>query len=227
MSYLWNVFIYEMSYSWKVLSMKCSIYDTVIYEKSFYDGSYLWNVFIYEMSYQWNVLSMTLLSMKSLSMKCPIYEMSLPMKFLIYEMSYLWNLLSMKNFYLWNVFIYELFNLEMSLYMKFSIYEMSYLWCMMNVVFEKLSYVAHSHVTNQGTLINVLRKSKLSKYISFIRLPTKDETSDLQTTVRKSSSPLSNSWFPFIVNYNIYDIKSANELILFFARYTWRVSARH
>ena len=75
---------------------------------------------------------------------------------------------------------------------------------MMNVVFEKLSYVSHSHVTNLGTLINVLRKSKLSDYISYTRLPTKDETSDLQTTVRKSSSPLSNSWFSFIVNYNIY-----------------------
>ena len=219
--------IHEKSYPWNVLSMILLYMKSLSMTAPIYEMSLYMKCLINEMSYLWNVLSMTLLSMKSLSMKCPIYEMSLPMKFLIYEMSYLWNLLSMKNFYLWNVFIYELFNLEMSLYMKFSIYEMSYLWYMMNVVFEKLSYVAHSHVTNQGTLINVLRKSKLSKYISFIRLPTKDETSDLQTTVHKSSSPLSNSWFPFIVNYNIYDIKSANELILFFARYTWRVSARH
>ena len=74
--------------------------------------------------------------------------------FSVYEMSYLWNVLSIKCLYLWNVFIYE----------------MSYLWCMINVVFEKLSYVSHSHVTNLGTLINVLRKSKLSKYISYTRM---------------------------------------------------------
>ena len=39
MSYLWNVFIYEMSYLWNVLSLKCPVYDFVIYEISFYQMS--------------------------------------------------------------------------------------------------------------------------------------------------------------------------------------------
>ena len=39
MSNLWNVFIYEMSYLWSVLSMKHPIYDIIICEMSFYEIS--------------------------------------------------------------------------------------------------------------------------------------------------------------------------------------------
>ena len=89
MSYLFNVLslkcpmsvkcpIYEMSYLYNVLFMKCPVcemsYDPI------YEMPCLWNVLsvkcpIYEMSCLWNVLSV----------KCPVCEMSCP-----------WNVLSMK-----------------------------------------------------------------------------------------------------------------------------------
>ena len=43
-SYLWNVFIYKMSYQWNVISMKCPIYYIMICDMSFYE------IFFYEMS---------------------------------------------------------------------------------------------------------------------------------------------------------------------------------
>ena len=130
MSCLWKVLnmkcpIYEFLFLWNVLFMKCPIYEIYC----------LWNVLsmkytVYEMSCLWNLLSM----------KCPVYEIYclwnvLSMKFTVYEIYCLWNLLSMKfTVYemscLWNVLsmkcpVYEIYCLWNILSMKWSINEMS------------------------------------------------------------------------------------------------------
>ena len=64
---LWKIFsVYEISFVWHVLSMKCPLLLLLLNRTS--GGSM--KCPIYEMSYLWNVFYMILLSMKFLSIKC-------------------------------------------------------------------------------------------------------------------------------------------------------------
>ena len=91
-----NIFDFEMSYLWNVLSIKCPIYEMS-----------------YSMKCPGNALSSYDISMKcpeyQISMKCPILWNVLSMKFPIDEMSWKgivfpWYVLSNEMSCLWNVF---------------------------------------------------------------------------------------------------------------------------
>ena len=87
MSYLWKVLsMKNVLNRWNVLSMKGSIYEKCSQSMKclIYERFYLWNVILWkmfsvdEMYYLWKVLSMKcpIYEKCSQSMKCPIYEQS-------------------------------------------------------------------------------------------------------------------------------------------------------